>query len=255
MPDPRDRPLRGGKISIFRHPLWVRLTHWTNVLAVLVMLTSGMQIYNAHPALDWGQQSSFTQPWLHFGPFPSWLTLPPYQDLSHGRRWHLFFAWVFLINGLIYVVLNAISGERRRRLIPSREGLRHIWAHVKDHARLRFPKGEAARNYNVLQQLTYLFMVLIVLPGLILTGLTMSPGFNALVPQLLDLFGGRQSARTIHFLCASLLVGFVMVHVGLVFLAGFWNEIRSMVTGRYTIDPDDPPPMPAEPVPAEGEAA
>lgn len=250
MAEPGDRVLRGGKISTYRHPLWVRITHWTNVLAVVVMLTSGMQIYNAHPALYWGQQSHFAAPWLTFGEFPDWIILPPWQDLATGRRWHLFFAWVFLINGLIYVVLNLF----RPRLWPTRKGLAGFWSSVGEHARLRFPKGEEARRYNVLQQLTYLGVIFLVLPGLIMTGLTMSPGFNAAAPWLLDLFGGRQSARTIHFLSAALLVGFIVLHVGLVFLAGFWNEIRSMITGRYTIDADDSPPMLAEPDSARGPA-
>lgn len=243
MAEPGDRTLSGGRISTYRHPLWVRLTHWTNVLAVAVMLTSGMQIYNAHPMLNWGSQSNWADPWFAFGEFPDWLTLPPYQDLATGRRWHLFFAWMFLVNGLIYVGLNLF----RPTLWPTREGLTGFWDSVKSHARLHFLKGEEARRYNILQKLTYLGVILVVLPGLILTGLTMSPGMNAAAPWLLDLVGGRQSARTIHFISAALLVGFIILHVALVFLAGFWNETRSMVTGRYVIDPDDPPPMPAEP--------
>lgn len=238
MSEPGDRVLPGGGVSTYRHPVVVRLTHWTNVVAVLVMLTSGMQIYNAHDSLDWGQQSNFADPWLAFGKFPDWMTLPPYQDLATGRRWHLFFAWVFLINGLIYVLYGLLSRRLGRRLIPDAEGLRSIGATIREHAKFHFHKGEEARRYNVLQQLTYLAVIFVLLPLLILTGLTMSPGFNAIAPQLLDVFGGRQSARTLHFFSAAGLVGFIVLHVALVVLAGFWNNMRSMITGRFTLEPE-----------------
>ena len=125
----------------------------------------------------------------------------------------------------------------QRDLAPSRQELRprHLWQDVKDHARLRFHTGEAARRYNVLQKLSYVGVIFGLLPAMVLTGLTMSPGVNAAWPWLLDLFGGRQSARSIHFICAALLAGFIVVHLLMVVLAGPLNELRSIVTGWYRL--------------------
>jgi thiosulfate reductase cytochrome b subunit len=173
--------------------------------------------------------------------FPAWATLPSYQDLAGGRRWHFFFAWLFVINGIVYLASGLIGGHIRRDLVPTRAQLtpKALWHEVVTHARLKFPKGEAARVYNALQKMSYLPIVLVLLPLMLLTGLTMSPGFNAAAPWLLDLFGGRQSARTIHFLTASLIVLFVIVHVIMVVASGTWNNIRSMITGRYAIEVEE----------------
>jgi thiosulfate reductase cytochrome b subunit len=173
--------------------------------------------------------------------FPAWLTLPSYQDLAEGRRWHIFFAWCFVLNGAAYLAFGLLSGHLRRDLLPSRGELapRHLWQEVVDHARLRFPKGAQARRYNVLQKLSYLGVAVVLLPLMVLTGLTMSPGMNAAAPFLLDLFGGRQSARALHFITASLVVMFVLVHVAMVLLSGAWNNLRSMITGRYAIDENE----------------
>jgi thiosulfate reductase cytochrome b subunit len=273
-----DIPAGPGRVLAYRHSGVVRVTHWVNVLAISLLLMSGLQIFNAHPALYWGQKSVFAKPWVSIGAgekagspvgvaviagrpfettgvlgwtgrpgarenraFPAWATLPSYRDLASGRRWHFFFAWVFAINGAVYLAGGLAGGHLRRDLLPSRAQLRpgHIWREVVTHARLRFPKGEAARTYNVLQKAVYVAMILIVLPLIVLTGLTMSPGINAAAPWMLDLFGGRQSARTLHFLCAGLTVLFVILHVVLVVVSGFWNNMRSMITGRYAIDLGD----------------
>jgi len=176
--------------------------------------------------------------------FPGWLTLPSFQDLALGRRWHFFFAWCFVVNGIGYASYGLLSGHFRRDLMPARRDLapRHLWQEIADHARLRFPKGEAARRYNPLQKLSYIAIVAVLLPTMVLTGLTMSPGIDAAFPPLLDLFGGRQSARTIHFITASLVVLFVAVHLAMVVLSGVWNNVRSMITGRYAIEESDPAP-------------
>jgi thiosulfate reductase cytochrome b subunit len=170
--------------------------------------------------------------------FPSWATVPSYRSLADGRRWHFFFAWLFVINGLLYLAWSLIGGHIAKDLWPSRAQLspRHIVHEISTHARLKFPKGEEARRYNVLQKGAYLAVILVLLPLMLLTGLSMSPGFNATVPGLIDLFGGRQSARTIHFLSASLIVLFVLVHLFMVVASGTWNNIRSMITGRYAIE-------------------
>lgn len=265
------------KVRFYRHSVAVRVTHWLNVLCLSFLLMSGLQIFNAHPSLYWGQYGADALPdrsFISIGAvedgdtingitrigslslnttgilgastedgelspraFPSWITIPSYQDLATGRRWHFFFAWFFVINGLIYLLYGLIAGHVRRDLVPSREQLapRHLAHEIAEHARLRFPKGEAARHYNSLQKLAYVGVIFVVLPLIVLTGLTMSPGFNAIFPWLLDVFGGRQSARTIHFICASLLVAFAVVHIVMVLVSGVWNNLRSMITGYYTL--------------------
>ncbi|WP_340643760.1 cytochrome b/b6 domain-containing protein [Phenylobacterium sp.] len=259
------------KVLVYRHSVITRLTHWINVVALVLLLMSGLQIFNAHPALYWGHTSTFAQPWVSMtseergdrmigltkvGPvtlettglfgfsggekrgFPAWATAPGYRNLADGRHWHFFFAWLFVFNGLVYLSANILSGHIRRDLLPTRDDLapRNLWREVVTHARLRFPKGEEARRYNALQKLSYGGIVLILLPLMVLTGLTMSPAVDAGQPWLPAVFGGRQSARTIHFICAGLIVAFVLVHVAMVLLSGVWNNLRSMITGRYAID-------------------
>jgi thiosulfate reductase cytochrome b subunit len=174
--------------------------------------------------------------------FPSWLTLPG-ADLALARDWHFLMAWLLVGNGAVYLLFGLISGHFRRDLAPAADQLavRHILADLWNHVRLRVPRGEAARRYNLLQKLAYLTVVFVLLPTMLLSGLTMSPAVTAAVPGLLDLFGGRQSARTIHFLVADLLVLFVLVHVLEMFLAGAVNGMRSMITGRYVIRPEVKP--------------
>lgn len=225
-------------VLVHRHAAIVRITHWVNAICLGFLLPSGLQIFNAWPSLYWGQYGADADPaLLSIAGFPAWLTLPSFQDLAAGRRWHLFFAWVFVINGLVYLAYSLWSGHLRRDLVPRNAELapRHLWREIVDHARLRFPKGEQARRYNVLQKLSYAGVALVLLPLMVLTGLTMSPGMNAAAPFLLDLFGGRQSARTIHFISAALVVLFVLVHLAMVLLSGVWNNLRSMITGRYAI--------------------
>lgn len=235
---------RKAKTLVPRHAAIVRLTHWINAAALLFLLPSGLQIFNAHPALYWGEASTFAAPWLSIRDgFPGWATLPGYRSLADGRLWHFFFAWVFVINGLAYLAWSAGRGHFRRDLWPTRDQLRpsHIAHEIAEHARLRFAKGEAARRYNVLQKAAYLAVVLVVLPLMLLTGLCMSPGFNATAPWLVELFGGRQSARSLHFLAAALIVLFFVVHIAMVVASGTWNNLRSMVTGRYAIETEGDP--------------
>ena len=259
---------------IYRHALIVRITHWINVLCLLVLLMSGLQIFNAHATLYWGSKSepdrailsmravqredgsysglttigshtfdttgvlglSGSGEDLESRGFPAWITLPSYRDLATGRRWHFFFAWLFVLNGLGYLAYSLWSGHVRRDLAPTRGELEHIGTSISEHIRFRFPKGEEAKRYNVLQKLAYLAVIFGLLPLVVLSGLTMSPGLDSAFPFLLDLFGGRQSARTVHFLCATGIVLFVLVHVFMVFVSGLWNNLRSMITGRYEID-------------------
>jgi thiosulfate reductase cytochrome b subunit len=267
----------GGREVIYRHGVIVRITHWINVLAISLLLMSGLQIFNAHPRLYWGMYGADAdKPWLELvakdpgadklagvarvagreftttgvlgvsadqdgAPaargFPKWATLPSDQDLATGRRWHFFLAWLFAINGLVYLLVGAANGHFRRDLAPTaREiGPRNVLASIVDHIRLKHPAGEEARRYNILQKLTYLAVVFVLLPAMVASGLVMSPGIDAAAPWLVSVLGGRASARSIHFICADLIVLFVIVHVVEVFLAGVWNEMVSMITGRYSI--------------------
>jgi thiosulfate reductase cytochrome b subunit len=262
-------------VLVPRHAAAVRLTHWINAVCLGFLLLSGLQIFNAWPNLYWGQygadgdaaflgigasgEQGHPQGFLRLGgmairttgvlgvsrvdgqtverAFPAWSTLPSRQDLAEGRRWHFFFAWCFAVNGTAYLAWSLLSGHLRRDLLPGRDQLTlgHLGHEIAEHARLRFPKGDEARRYNVLQKLSYLGVAVILLPLMVLTGLTMSPGMNAAAPFLLDLFGGRQSARAIHFISAFCVVLFVLVHLAMVLLSGVWNNLRSMITGRYAI--------------------
>jgi thiosulfate reductase cytochrome b subunit len=259
---------------IYRHDLLVRVTHWVGVLSILLLVMSGLQILNAHPALYWGEASDFAHPIASIytvvhkgsrvgmtnvlghdfvttgvlglsGPvgdrvaraFPQWATLPADQDLAAGRRWHFFFAWILVLDGVIYFAAGIFRCHFWRDLFPSCQELRRVGRSFVDHLRFRFPRGADATHYNVIQKLAYLVIILVVLPALVLAGLTMSPGLDAAFPFLTILFEGRQSARTVHFVAAAVLVGFVVVHIVMVLVSGAWNNMRSMMTGWYAIKP------------------
>ena len=230
---------RKPKTSILRHSAATRITHWINALCLALLFMSGLQIFNAHPALYWGDISTFDNPLASIGEFPSWAVIPSYQDLAGGRLWHFFFAWLLVINGTVYVLVSLLSRHLGRDLIPTRAELRRVRHSISEHIRLRFPQGEEAKRYNVIQKLTYLAVIFGLLPLVIATGLCMSPQLNADFPWLPEFFGGRQSARTLHFIAAFGLFAFFAVHLALVVVSGFWNNMRSMITGRYAIEVGD----------------
>jgi len=230
---------------IYRHSVVTRVLHWLNAVCVVVVLMSGLQIFNAHPRLYWGKYGANTDAaFIQIGgthapgqkAFPGWATLPSWQDLAGGRRWHFFFAWVLVLNSALYLLVSFATGHVRRDLLPSRAELspgnlaRELWGHLH----LKF----GSRHYNTLQKLTYLAVIFVLAPMMLVTGLTMSPGIDAAAPWLLDLLGGRQSALTLHFLTAMLIVLFIVVHLVMVLLAGPLNELRSMITGRFEVPPD-----------------
>ncbi|MEH2487755.1 cytochrome b/b6 domain-containing protein [Bradyrhizobium sp. AZCC 2230] len=255
-----------------RHAALVRITHWINAVCFALLLMSGLQIFNAHPALYLGERSDFEHPAMSIRArlsesglvgetmivghsfdtsgmlgissedgqisqraFPSWITIPSNQDLATGRRWHFFFAWLLVLNGLVYFAWSFVRRHFDRDLLPSRRELSHVGREFLEHLRLRFPRGKAAKRYNVLQQISYLLVIVVLFPLMILTGLTMSPGIDSAVPQLLALFGGRQTARLVHFLAASSLALFVIVHLVMVLVSGVLNNLRSMITGWYDL--------------------
>lgn len=221
---------------IYRHRLSTRLWHWWNAVLLYILFTSGLGIFNAHPRLYWGQfGANFDRPWLMLERFGSWITLPAHYSLALSRHWHLAAAPLFAFGLLFFLLWSLANGHIVRDLAFRRGELapRHVWRDIVDHARLRFPTGEAALRYNVLQKASYAGVIFFLLPLVIFTGLAMSPGMNAAWPWLIDLFGGRQSARSIHFIVAFALVVFFIVHLAMVLLAGPLNEVRSMITGWY----------------------
>ena len=279
---------------IYRHTVLVRITHWINAVTIFVMIGTGLNIFNAHPRLYWGSKGSdgdaSVPAWFSILPyntphgprgmtqigaakldtsgvlglskthgqlsgrgFPEWITLPSFTDLADARHWHFLFAWLLVFNGALYLAWSLWIRHIQRDLIPTGRDLKSIPRSIADHVRFKHPTGEDAKRYNVLQRLAYLGFILLAVM-MVLSGLSLSPGFNAFFIPLLDLLGGRQSARSIHFICMSLIVLFILVHVAEVFIAGPLNEIGSMLTGRYRVAPDHAPPLHAEPPLAEPEA-
>jgi Ni/Fe-hydrogenase b-type cytochrome subunit len=227
----------------YRHRLPTRLWHWLNALTVFIMLMSGLMIFNAHPHLYWGKYgANFDPSWLSFRgrPIPGWATIPSTYNLAAARRWHLAFAWMLAVPLVLFLVTSLINRHAQRDLAPTGEEMRprHLWHDIREHARLRFPTGDAALRYNILQKLSYVAVIFVLLPLMVLTGLAMSPAMDAAWPWLLDIFVGRQSARSIHFICAMALLAFILVHLLMVVLAGPVNEIRSMITGRFRVPPE-----------------
>ena len=252
---------------LYRHTAATRLSHWITVLCLLVLVPSGLQIFNAHPALYWGERSDpehavfalraiesgddeirgVTELWGHrldttglLGAstedgervgrgFPAWMTLPGSQWLAMGRRWHLFFAWIFVLNALTFGVYALLSRHLTRDLLPDGRDLAGLGASLRDHLRFRFPAGEP--RYNVLQKAAYVTVIVVLGPLVVLTGLAMSPWADATLPLLPALLGGRQSARTVHFALTWALVGFTVMHVFMVAATGVLNNLRAILTG------------------------
>ena len=249
--------------------------HWVWAVSLFFLLLSGLQIFIARPDLYIGLQSGFafdnsvlsigavaqdgrlqgvttlfghridTTGWLGAvwqgdrlvaQTFPGWMMIPSYRDLATGRVVHFFFAWVLAFTLAIWLVASIFNRHIARDLVPGKTDIAGLGKDVADHARLRLHHG---RTYGPLQKLSYAGVLFVVLPMMIATGLTMSPSMNAFAPWMLDLLGGRQTARTIHFVLMLILVAFVVVHLAMVLLAGPWNEIRSMITGRFRIDPQE----------------
>ncbi|GAA0726252.1 cytochrome b/b6 domain-containing protein [Sphingomonas japonica] len=252
---PFETPRAAGR-RVYRHRLATRIWHWVNAITVIVMIGSGLMILNAHPHLYWGQfGANLDTPWFSVsevfegGRVPGWLTIPSTYNLALARRWHLFFALILAFGLLAYLLVSIANRHFQRDMKFRSEELRpaHLAHDVREHLALRFHDPKRPADYNTLQKLSYVAVLFVLLPLIIATGLTMSPGINAAAPWLLDLFGGRQSARSIHFIVTMLLIGFIIVHLALVILAGVWNELRSMITGWWRLP--SPEAQPVEPRP------
>jgi thiosulfate reductase cytochrome b subunit len=249
---------------VHRHSAVTRLTHWVHFFAFLALVSSGLQIFNAAPYLDASDKSDpshrvleigspaqgqgavmlfghtfSTTGWLGWGDdgmggrtaraFPAWITIPAYQDLADGRRWHFFFAWIFLLCGGMYV----ISGAARRdfaQLVLRPSSIPKLIPMQLYYLKLR-KEPPPYDKYNPLQQAAYTLVIFVIAPLLVLTGLALSPGFDAWFPWLTHLFGGRQFARLWHFVLMLVLIGFFATHLVLVLTTGFLNNMRGILTG------------------------
>jgi thiosulfate reductase cytochrome b subunit len=292
-PAPVAVPAPPPRWTIYRHRLPVRIMHWINVVCIFVMVGSGLSIFNAHPHLYWGKQSTFGNAAFeivavrgadnqyhgqtrfgshtvstdgvlgvskgddgrpHNRPFPSWATLPGPQSLALGRQWHFTFAWIFAINGGLYLLWTFASRHFSRDLAPTGPDWRGFFRSIIDHIKFKHPHGKDAVPYNILQKLAYLVVILVLGPGIVLMGLAMSPHMDSVLGWLVALVGGRQSARTIHFILAFGFIGFVLIHVFEVLISGVFNQIRSMITGYYDVpggrDDDHGVAMVSAPAPA-----
>ncbi len=259
----------------YRHPLPVRIWHWVNAAAVVVLLMTGLLIFDIHPHLYWGEvgqegEGAFlslsgthldgTVPetqlqiggrrWNTTGVLGSviddgfggkyLLVAAAPEDWQFGatRGWHFAFAWFLALSLPLYGVYLLASGRLNQVLLPTRGDMkpRNILNELWQHARFRRARGESSRHYNFLQKVSYLVVIFVLIPAMILSGLSMSNTVTAAFPHLATLFGGHQSARSVHFVAAMLLLAFVLVHVFQVFVAGFFNMTRSMITGRFVVE-------------------
>lgn len=233
----------GTKSSMaeMRHSALVRITHWITTLSFLALLVTGVEILISHPRFYWGETGNVRTPPLFTLRIPaSRATVPtgygyvlPDQN-GWSRYLHFEAAWVAVLTGLLYVGFGVFQGHFRQNLLPASSDLspKRLANAIARHLRFRRPSEEEAWSYNVIQRLTYLLVIFVFFPLVVWTGLAMSPGFTSVVPATVTVLGGRQTARTLHFFVSGFLVLFLLVHVFMVFLAGFRSRVWAMITGR-----------------------
>ena len=215
-----------------RHALSTRLWHWVNALSLVILFMSGLNISNAHPRLYWGHEGFAPgDEWLAVPRFPGWATIPDYYSLAGARDWHTVFAIVFAFSLLAFMIAAFLNRHMQRDIFARAREWRpsNIAVDIREHLKLNFDHGSG--KYNILQKITYALVILVLLPLMIVTGIVMSPGGEAALPFLTDLFGGRQTARSVHFLAAWALFGFFLLHIALVLLSGPVGQLRAMITG------------------------
>lgn len=236
-----------NKAITLRHTALVRFTHWITVMSFLVLLVSGWEIIISHPRFYWGDTGNVLTPSLFDLPIPAsrsavqtgyGFVLPDQNGWS--RDLHFQSAWIVVFTGLLYIVCGLFTGHFRKHLLPRSSDLR--WGAlskvIANHLRFRRPSEEDAWSYNSLQRLTYLFVIFVLFPLMIWTGLAMSPAIVAAFPVFVTVLGGHQSARTIHFFASVLLVAFLVVHIVMVYRAGFMNRTGAMLSGRAAASKD-----------------
>lgn len=215
-----------------KHALSTRIWHWINLVCVVILFMTGLNISNAHRYLYWGDYGfDPADAWLAVVRFPGWATIPGHYSLAQARDWHILAAWPFALGLLFIWIAMLVNRHFWRDLRTTRREWKPqaIWRDIIEHAKLNFDHGKG--KYNFLQKLTYGLVLGVILPGMVLTGMAISPGVEPSMPFLVDMFGGRQSARSFHFIFAWALFGFFVVHVLLVLLSGPIKQILGMITG------------------------
>jgi len=224
-----------------RNSALVRVTHWISTLCFLALLVSGVEIVISHPRFYWGETGNDLTTPLFKLPIPSSRALVPtgygyvLPDQNGWSRYlHFQAAWVVVFTGLLYAIFGLVTGHLRQNLLPHGADLswRELLRSIASHLHFERPSEAEAWSYNVLQRLSYLFVIFVLFPLVIWTGLAMSPAFVSAFPATVNVLGGQQSARTLHFFVSLSLVLFLLVHVAMVWLAGFWSRMRAMITGR-----------------------
>jgi thiosulfate reductase cytochrome b subunit len=224
-----------------RHSVLVRITHWITVLCFFALLVTGIEILISHPRFYWGETGNVLTTPLFQIPIPSSRSLVPTgygyvlpDQNGWSRALHFQAAWVVVLTGLLYGIFGLLAGHFWKNLIPGKADLswRELSTSIANHLRFKRPSEAEASSYNVLQRLAYLFVIFILFPLVVWTGLALSPAFTSAFPAAVTLLGGRQSARTIHLFVSLALVVFLLIHLVMIFLAGFWRRTGAMVTGR-----------------------
>ena len=227
--------------ATLRHSALVRVTHWITTLCFLALLVSGAELVLSHPRFYWGETGNVLTRPLFKLPLPSSRNLVPTgygyvlpDQNGWSRSLHFQAAWIAVLTGLLYMIFGLFTGHFRRNLLPAKADL--SWSGFSSalagHLRFKLHGEEEAWSYNVLQRITYLFVIFVLFPLVIWTGLAMSLTFVSAIPATVTLLGGEQSARTIHFFVSVALLLFLIVHVVMVCLAGFKSRTRAMITGR-----------------------
>lgn len=237
-----------GKPDSPRHAAMVRVTHWLTAIAFLALLITGAEILVSHPRFYWGESGNANMHPLFSLPLPTsrpWVNNGFGTAMPDGNGWgrylHFEAAWVVVLTGLVYVLWGFWRGHFKRNLLPERGEWtgRAFWQVMSRYLFGAPAKDTEAHTYNALQRTTYLGVIFVLFPLMIWTGLAMSPSFTAAVPATASLLGGRQSARTLHFFLTDMLVAFLLVHVTMIALAGFWRRTRAMITGRAAASKED----------------
>ena len=224
-----------------RHSLLVRVTHWITTLCFFALLITGAEIIVSHPRFYWGETGNILTTPLFKIPIPASRNLVPTgygyvmpDQNGWSRALHFESAWILVLTGLLYGCFGFLTGHFRKNLLPRSSDLswRQFFNEIACDLRLKRPSENAALSYNVLQRLSYLFVIFILFPLVVWTGLAMSPAFTSAVPLSVILLGGRQTARTLHFFVSLALVLFLLIHLAMVWLAGFRARTGAMITGK-----------------------
>ncbi len=241
------REIGARKTRAVRHSALVRVTHWLTFLSFAALLITGGEIVISHPRFYWGETGNVNMRPLFVLPIPASRTTVPtgykyvMPDQNGWSRYlHFQSAWVLVLTALVYGIAGLLNGHFRRNLIPERRDWtwRAYWARLAQYLHRQPPGRDESRSYNVLQRTAYLIVIFVLFPLMIWTGLAMSPSFTSAVPATAALLGGRQSARTLHFLLSGLLLLFVLVHIAMITLSGFRNRMRAMITGYNEATPE-----------------